>query len=205
VTCRSLCVYGCWFRSFHGHRTTWDIPTLGDQLEKVLKISAWVLHKQLTPSYNSYIPIEEIRSPRSNSAKRPRPKSRRKYTASAVVLTGTPYKKSLNKPHIFGTSGAKPKRQTLYARSCGSQKQKSSDARENCCFACVETYDAVWIECGWRKQLFTWRLVEVCVVVDVHHVSILTIFSPLFYSIYSPFAQYGLWPINRWDIFLWQV
>jgi hypothetical protein len=70
-----------------------------------------VTPKQI-PSYNEYIPVEKIASLRSNSAKRQRPKSRRKHTASALVSTRTSHKESLNRPNISGLPIAKPKRQT---------------------------------------------------------------------------------------------
>jgi hypothetical protein len=49
-----------------------------------------------TPGNNGYIPVEKISPLPSNSAERARPKSRKKHSASGVVLTGTPHKESLN-------------------------------------------------------------------------------------------------------------
>jgi hypothetical protein len=50
------------------------------------------------PGYNEYISVEEISPQPSNTAQHPRPKSRRKHTASGVVLIRTPQKESLNRP-----------------------------------------------------------------------------------------------------------
>jgi hypothetical protein len=72
-----------------------------------------------TPGYNGYIFVENIFPLSSNSAERPRPKSRRNHCASVAVLTGTPHKKSMNRPNIAGLSGVKPIRKTLYAKTRG--------------------------------------------------------------------------------------
>jgi hypothetical protein len=68
-----------------------------------------------TPGYNGYTPRETTGPLPPYSAERPRPKSRRKDTASGVVLIRTAHKESLNNPNIAGFSAAKPKRRTLCA------------------------------------------------------------------------------------------
>jgi hypothetical protein len=78
-----------------------------------------------TPCCNGYIPMEKIIPLPSNPAERPRPKSRRKHTASGV-LTVTLHKESLNGPNIAGLSGAKPKRKTLCAKTKAVAQKKQS-------------------------------------------------------------------------------
>jgi hypothetical protein len=54
--------------------------------------------------------VEKISPLSSSSAERPRPKPRRKHSASGVVLNMASYKESLNMSNTSGFSAAKPKR-----------------------------------------------------------------------------------------------
>jgi hypothetical protein len=65
------------------------------------------------PENNGYIPVQKISPLPSNSAERT--KSRKKRSASGVVLTGTPHKDSLNGANIAASLGAKPKKKRLFA------------------------------------------------------------------------------------------
>jgi hypothetical protein len=51
------------------------------------------------PGYNRYISVENSSPQPSSTAQCPMPKSRRKHTASGVVLIRTPQKESLNRPN----------------------------------------------------------------------------------------------------------
>jgi hypothetical protein len=101
------------------------------------------------PENSGYIPVEKICPLPSNSVERARPKSRKKRSASGVVLTGTPHKNSLNGTNIAGSLGAKPKKKRLFAtaKTVAHKKQTSTSAEKTCCLVCGETYDEDWIQC----------------------------------------------------------
>jgi hypothetical protein len=99
------------------------------------------------PDRNGYIPVNNISPLTLHTGEGPRPKSRRKHTASGAGLTRTVHQESLNRSNIAGFSGAKPKTKTLYAeRKAVTQRIKSHYAEENCCLLCGETYDGVWMQ-----------------------------------------------------------
>jgi hypothetical protein len=108
-----------------------------------------------TPGYSGYILVAKINPIPSNSAEDPRSKSRKKNTASNVVLSRTSHKESLRRPNISGLSGAKPIRKMLYAqtKAVAQKKQKSPGAEETCCLVCVESQDEGWIQCERCKHL----------------------------------------------------
>lgn len=109
------------------------------------------------PASLKHIPggVEKISTLPSNSAQRPIPKPGRKHCASGTLLTRTSHKESLNRPNIiiiFWELNRKGKHYMQKQKAVAQKKQQLSDAQENFCLACGETYNEVWIQCERYKD-----------------------------------------------------
>lgn len=103
------------------------------------------------PTQN-YVPAHIISPIPSSSADGSRRNVRKRHTASGVLLTGTPHKKTLET-----SKSAAPKcRGQLFGTKARPEKSGATTDTETCCLVCGECYQDDWIQCetckGWSHE-----------------------------------------------------